>query len=64
MNSVRLSLSRDTWRCMLVELNATERDLREMPEERTLRRARETLTKWEYVLFADELKKRRSWDAA
>jgi hypothetical protein len=34
------------------------------PEEKILVRARGSLTKWEYVLLADELKKRRGWDAA
>jgi hypothetical protein len=58
-----LTVSRDTFRGMLVKIDLTERDLREWPEERILRRAREALTRWELASFADEMKRRRH-DAA
>ena len=59
MTSIRLVPSRDTWRTMLAKLDLNEKQVRELPEQRILARARESLTKWELALFADELKQRR-----
>jgi hypothetical protein len=58
MTGVRLTLSHQTFRVMLVKVGLTEKDLRELAEAEILRRARDSLTTWEYSLFLGELKSR------
>jgi hypothetical protein len=59
VTGVRLTLSHQTFRVMLVKVGITEKDLRELAEAEILRRARDSLTTWELQLFASELKSRK-----